>query len=151
MKSNKITDTKKALRFMFSGKAVFTFINTKTQNRFTYKLKKAKDSDLFFVYVLTSPETWTYTGYCVNGDYKHGKKSKVSIDAQSVKVFNYMLKKLKSDELEDFLEVWHEGFCGKCGKSLTVPLSIETGLGPNCLKTLSKSDKRDKFLDLILQ
>jgi hypothetical protein len=30
------------------------------------------------------------------------------------------------------LEVWHEGRCGACGRRLTVPESIERGLGPEC-------------------
>jgi hypothetical protein len=58
--------------------------------------------------------------------------------------------KLKINTLPDFVEVWHEGFCGKCGKRLTVPNSIEIGIGPDCIKKLSKQDIRDKFLDLIL-
>ena len=100
--------------------------------------------------VLTNPEVYSYIGTCVEGDYKHGKKSVINSDSQSVKVFEFMLKRLKNDNLPDFLEVWHEGFCGKCGKRLTVPNSILTGLGPECVKKLSKSDKRDKFLELIL-
>lgn len=150
MHSNKITDTKQALKFMFAGKSVFTFLNTKTENRFTFKIKQSKDSNFFFVSVLTNPEVYTYIGTCVEGNYKHGKKSIVSSDAQSVKVFEFMLNRLKTDNLPDFLEVWHEGFCGKCGKRLTVPSSILSGLGPECIKKLSKSDKRDKFLELIL-
>lgn len=31
-------------------------------------------------------------------------------------------------------EVWHEGRCGRCGRKLTVPESIETGIGPDCAK-----------------
>lgn len=150
MNSNKITDTKQALKFMFAGKSVFTFINTKTGNRFTYKIKSAKNSNIFFVSVLTNPDVYSYIGICVEGNYNHGKKSNISKDAQSVKVFEYILNKLKSDNLPEFLEVWHEGFCGKCGKRLTVPSSILTGIGPDCIKKLTKSDKRDKFLELIL-
>lgn len=150
MKGHKITDCKQALKFIFAGKSVVTFINTQTGNRFTYKIKQAKDSNLFFVSVLTNPDVYSYIGTCIEGNYKHGRKSQVSQAAQSVKVFNYMLNKLKNGNLPDFLEVWHEGFCGKCGKRLTVPSSILTGIGPDCIKKLSKSDKRDKFLELIL-
>lgn len=150
MQSNIISDNKSALKFMFAGKSIFTFLNTKTGNRFTFKIKKAKDSNLFFVSVLTNPDTYTYVGTCLEGQYKQGKKSKISKDAQSVKVFEYVLGKLKSNTLPDFVEVWHEGFCGKCGRRLTVPQSIESGLGPECIKKLSKEDKRDKFLELIL-
>lgn len=150
MQGHKISNTKEALKFMFAGKSVFTFLNTKTENRFTFKIKQAKDSNIFFVSVLTSPDVYSYLGICDDGVYKHGKKSVISKDAQSVKVFEFMLNRLKTDNLPDFLEVWHEGFCGKCGRRLTVPTSILTGLGPECIKKLSKSEKRDKFLELIL-
>jgi hypothetical protein len=139
-----------ALKFMFAGKSVVTFMNTNTGNRFTFKIKAAKDSNLFFVSVLTNPDTYTYIGTCIEGNYKHGKKSIISQDTQSVKVFHYVLTKLRNNSLADFIEIWHEGHCGKCGKKLTVPSSIENGLGPECIKTLTKMEKRDKFLQLIL-
>jgi hypothetical protein len=44
-----------------------------------------------------------------------------------------------------------EGRCGKCGRTLTVPSSIATGLGPECIKSISKSEKRDNFLDEFIQ
>ncbi len=150
MEGHKITNTKEALKFMFAGKSIITFLNSQSGNRFTFKVKQAKDSNLFFISVLTSPDTYTYIGTCIEGNYKHGKKSTISQDAQSVKVFEFMLNRLKKDNLSDFLEVWHEGHCGKCGKRLTVPSSILNGLGPECIKKLTKSEKRDKFLELIL-
>jgi hypothetical protein len=52
--------------------------------------------------------------------------------------------------LPECIEIWHEGKCGKCGRQLTVPSSIETGIGPECIKTLSKAEKRDIFLTSIL-
>ena len=72
MKGHKIIDSKQALKFIFAGKSVVTFVNTKTENRFTFKVKQAKDSNLFFVSVLTNPDQYTYIGTCVEGDYKHG-------------------------------------------------------------------------------
>ena len=99
MKGHKINTSKEALKFMFSGKSVVTFLNTKTDNRFTFKLKQAKDSNLFFISVLTGPEQYTYLGTCSEGRYKHGKKSTISEDVQSVKVFNYMLKNLIQDSV----------------------------------------------------
>lgn len=150
MKGHKITDTKEALKFMFAGKSVVTFLNSQTGNRFTFKIKACKNSNIFFVSVLTGPDTYSYIGTCIEGIYKHGKKSNISTDAQSVKVFEYMLNRLKIGNLQSFLEVWHEGHCGKCGRRLTVPSSILNGLGPECIKRLTLSDKRDKFLESIL-
>ena len=139
-----------ALKFIFAGKSIVTFLNTKTGNRFTFKTKAAKDSNMFFVSVLNGPENWTYIGTCIEGKFRHGRKSSISADVQSVKVFDFVLAKLVAGTLPEFVEVWHEGHCGKCGKRLTVPSSIENGLGPECIKTLTKMEKRDKFLELIL-
>jgi hypothetical protein len=138
------------LKFIFAGNSTFTVVNTLTDNRFTFILKLSKTSNLFFVKVLSGPDTYTYIGTCANGYFKHSKKSVISQDAQSVKVFSYILNRLRTNTLQDFIEIWHEGKCGKCGKKLTVPSSIDNGLGPNCLKSLSKQEKRDKFLELIL-
>lgn len=153
MNGHKLTNNiqqKNVLKFIFAGKSLVTFINTQTGNRFTFKVKQAKDSNMFFVSVLNGPENYAYIGTVIQGNYKHGKKSHITKDAQSVKVFEYVLNKLKINNLPDFVEVWHEGKCGKCGRTLTVPSSIATGLGPECVKSLSKTEKRDKFLELIL-
>jgi len=93
MKGHKITKTKEALKFIFAGKSVVTFVNTQTGNRFTYKVKQAKDSNLFFVSVLTNPDQYTYIGTCTDGNYKHGKKSNINSQSQSVRVFEYMIKR----------------------------------------------------------
>jgi hypothetical protein len=148
MEGKKLNNSE-ALNFILAGNSTSTFLNRETDNRFTYKVKKSKDSDLFFVYVLTSPDVYTYIGYITN-DFKLGKKSKISKDAQSVKVFNYIFRKLKSGNLPEKIEIWHNGKCGKCGRKLTVPSSIDTGIGPECFKNLSKTDKRDIILKKIL-
>ena len=139
-----------ALKFIFAGKSIVTLLNSKTENRFTFKVKSVKNSNLYFVSVLTGSETYSYIGTCAEGVFRHGKKSTISKEAQSVKVFEYVINKLKINNLPDFVEVWHEGKCGKCGRTLTVPSSITTGIGPECTKSLSKADKRDNFLKLIL-
>ena len=90
IKGNKIIKKKEALKFIFAGKSIVTFLNTNTENRFTYKIKQAKNSNLFFVSVLTSPDVYSYIGICLEGNFKHGKKSNINPDSQSVKVFQYM-------------------------------------------------------------
>lgn len=138
-----------ALNFILAGNSTVTFLNPETGNRFTYKVKKAKDSDLYFVSVLTSPDVYSYIGY-ITKEFRYGKKSKISNSAQSIKVFNYVFKKLKSNNLSEKVEIWHNGKCGKCGRKLTVPSSIDTGIGPECFKRLSKDEKRDLIIKSIL-
>ena len=149
MNGHKLNNSE-ALKFIFSGKSTVTFLNTDSGNRFTFKVKQAKDSNLFFVSLLNGPDKYSYIGTAIEGNFRHGKKSIISKDAQSVKVFDYVLNKLKLNTLPEIIEVWHEGSCGKCGRPLTVPSSILAGIGPSCAKKLSKSEKRDNFLKLIL-
>lgn len=127
-----------ALNFILGGKSFVTFLNTKTNNRFTFKVIKHKKDDIFFVNVLTGPDIYTFIGTIKENQYKHSKKSDISIDAQSVKVFNYIISKLQTNNLPDFIEIYHDGKCGKCGKRLTVPSSIESGFGPDCIKRIKK-------------
>lgn len=140
-----------ALNFILGGKSFVTFLNTKTENRFTFKVVKHKKDDIYFVNVLTGPDVYTFVGSIRNGVYKHSPKSNISNEAQSVKVFNYILNKLSTNNLPDFIEIYHDGKCGKCGRQLTVPNSIETGFGPECAKSLSKQTLRDITINKILK
>jgi hypothetical protein len=133
MKGNKIEHSK-AIDFLLGGKSIFTFVNTKTENRFTFKVKKHKTDDVFFVSVLTNPEVYQFVGSLKNKAFTHSRKSKISKDAQSVRVFDYVFSNLCKGTLPEFIEIWHEGKCGKCGRTLTVPSSIESGFGPECSK-----------------
>ena len=84
-------------------------MNTNTGNSLTFKVKKEKESNIFFVSVLTGPDMYSYIGTVTDGIYKHGKKSKITADAQSVRVFQYVLTKLLANSLPAFIEIWHEG------------------------------------------
>ena len=131
--------------FVLAGKAIFTVENEKTGNRFTYKVKQAENKDdgpskVWFVSVLNGPDNgsnYAYIGtifgnnfYVPTLDFRLTKKSTVTKDAQSFKVFSWMLK--HNLILPPFVKVHHEGRCGRCGRRLTVPESIKNGLGPEC-------------------
>ena len=128
-----------ALNFILAGNATVTFLNPKTDNRFTYKITKPKDSDVFFVSVLTNPDTYTFMGSILSLNFKYSKKSTISESAQSFQVFKWVFDKLRANDLPDFLEIYHEGRCGRCGRNLTVPESIISGFGPECVKKIKPS------------
>ena len=91
----------------------------------------------YFVSVLTGPDNWanyTYLGVIFdNGTFVHGKKSRIGKDAKSYKCFKWFWEQVNGEGLKlNLVEVWHEGKCGVCGRKLTVPESIESGLGPVC-------------------
>ena len=124
-----------ALDFIFGGNSIFTCRNTKTGNRFTFKVTKHKKEEVYFVKVLTNPDVYEFIGSVrKESKYKHSRKSRISDEAQSTRVFDFLINRLRTNTLPEFVEIWHEGRCGRCGRSLTVPNSIETGFGPECVK-----------------
>lgn len=127
-----------AIKFIFAGNCVVTFINTLTSNRFTFKVKRHKTDNVYFISLLTNTDNYSFIGRIIDNTYVHGRNSTISIDSQSVKTFNYVIQCLRKDKLQDFIEIWHQGTCGKCGRKLTVPESISSGLGPECIKKLKK-------------
>lgn len=92
-----------ALGFIFGGNALFTVRNPKTENRFTFKVTKHKKDDIFFVKVLTNPDVYEFIGSIRPGTkFKHSKKSRISNDAQCVKVFDFIFAKLISKSLPQY-------------------------------------------------
>jgi hypothetical protein len=127
-----------ALRFILAGNARFTLVSGKTGARFTFRVARAKDADrrLWFVSVLSGPNNeadFSYLGLI--GDdrsFRLTKKSRASADAPSVRAFAWTLGRLVGSRDIADAQIWHEGRCGRCGRALTVPESIERGLGPEC-------------------
>jgi hypothetical protein len=125
-----------ALRFMLGGNATITIRSRRTGTRFTYKLKAAEDGAITFVSVLTGPDNgadYAYLGYVKRDVYWHGKKSRIAASAPSAVAFNWTYRQLVKRHMPDALELWHEGSCGRCGRKLTDPTSIESGFGPECI------------------
>lgn len=143
MEARKITDANEIRKFMMAGKAKVTFRSAVTGTRFTYEVvvpkgKRDDASALHFVKVLTGPSNeadFTFLGTVFpNGVYRHGTKSPISAGAVSEKAFNWAWASISKGVLPENLEVWHEGCCGRCGRTLTVPESIESGYGPECIQ-----------------
>lgn len=119
--------------FIFAGNAIFTITNTNTGNRFTYKVRKSKDNEIYFVSVLTGSDNtndYSFIGYIKNGLFNSSKKSRITSDSTSFKVFNWLIFNL--NKIPSIVQVFHEGKCGRCGRKLTTPESIQRGLGPEC-------------------
>lgn len=123
-----------------AGHAVVTVRNVRTGNRFTYRVQSCEDKpDLFFVGVLTGSENthdFSYLGTIRAQQYAHGRKSRIDTQAQSAQVFSWLWCHI--DALPTCIEVWHEGRCLRCHRTLTVPESLESGFGPECSKKLGK-------------
>lgn len=128
-----------ARRFILAGNATFTVVSAKTGTRFTYKIR-AREVDggrtLYFVSVLTGADNesdYTFLGTIFDGKtFKHSQRSPIGSDAPSARAFVWSFARIMSGTLGADASVHHEGRCGRCGRKLTVPRSIEIGLGPEC-------------------
>jgi hypothetical protein len=67
--------------------------------------------------------------------YRHSAKSKIGFSAVSNKVIEWFFQHyFKNPNGYKTIKVYHSGKCGKCGRKLTTPESIKSGLGPYCGK-----------------
>ncbi len=139
--TTQFSDPTKAKTFIKAGDAIFTVVSKVTGARFTFKVTKPKRTfagDIRFVALLSGPENtsdYTYMGVLSEGgSFGQTQKSRVSVNAPSWKAFTWVWDHLKANKMPPQCEIWHEGRCGRCGRTLTVPESIESGIGPECAK-----------------
>lgn len=132
---HQFTDASDAMTFLQAGNSTLTVVSKKTTARYTYRIRESDDGKVFFVSVMFGPDNETsycYIGIIRNGEFKWTQKSKVAASDVRWKAFDWIYKQLSANKLPDSLEIWHEGKCGRCGRKLTVPLSIVRGIGPEC-------------------
>jgi hypothetical protein len=131
-----LTDPAAIRRFATAGRARFTLVSERTGQRFTYRVTAKKGSpDFFFVSLLTGPENssdYTYLGCLTGGRFTHDRRLRIGADAPSRRAFTWFWGRVGAGHEAPECECWHEGRCGKCGRALTVPESIASGLGPIC-------------------
>lgn len=128
-------------KFLFAGRAVFTITSTKTGASFTYKFAVPRDDRSggegpMFASLLTGPDNlsdYTYMGVVTGYNTRHVtvRPTRASKVAESAPSF-VALKGFLANLTDERVEFRHEGRCGRCGRALTVPSSIDSGLGPEC-------------------
>jgi hypothetical protein len=132
--------------FILAGNARFTLLSKRTGARFTYRVRVKKEDmergiadPVFFVSWLRGPsneDDYAYMGVLRRDlGLRLTTASRASRTAPCVVALVWALDALKGRRegvLGATLEVWHEGRCCRCGRALTVPSSIESGMGPEC-------------------
>jgi hypothetical protein len=129
--------------FLFAGRSIFTLENKTTNNYITFKVKQMKKDN--------KPIPHMYVVECkALGDRNYGYEllGFLNIDSKSfscrvsdrefigLKTWFWLLKNLEDLERFETLAIYHEGKCCKCGMPLTVPESIESGIGPECFRKM---------------
>ena len=115
--------------FLFAGRARFTLVSGASGAHFTYQLQISDDGRVYFVRVRAGDE-WVYIGHIQDGDRArlHRSRGAVGQPPPSFRALAWYLRQPMTKAVT-FL---HAGTCGKCGRELTNPESIATGLGPVC-------------------
>ena len=139
---HKFSNAKDAETFILAGNATVTISSLVTGVRYTFKIRQCKDNETgklahrWFVSLLTGSDNtndYTYFGLL---DTKNGLaggvhfrptgKSKLNLNSTPVKAFIYMWEHVyTAGNIPAKLEIRHEGSCGRCGRLLTVPESID--------------------------
>lgn len=139
-----ITNIADVRSFIFAGNALFTLVSKRSGARKTFKVEQAEQragdtrEPGFFVKLLNGPQNTTdyrYLGFAFRSPRGYGfKLNKNGWATEAGAAFSWLLSQLSGSQewFAEQCEVWHEGRCGKCGRTLTTPESIERGIGPVC-------------------
>lgn len=145
MSDNQLTSPQDVRRYVLGGNARFTIESAVTGTRFTFKVTASEDepgkkAGVYFVSLLTGPDNLTdyaYLGIIPKDDpmsFRLTLKSRAGAQASSVKAFGWLWRQVSAGRLPGSVRVWHEGSCGRCGRTLTVPESVASGFGPECIQ-----------------
>lgn len=128
------TDVETLKEFMFAGRAKFTVKSKRTNKHFTFKIRKDRDSGLWFVHCLTGENNYLYLGtiFADSGFRWTRKTFPVQRNGIFYNAFKWFYEKIDQGILPKDIEVYHSGHCGMCGRELTDPISIKEGFGPEC-------------------
>jgi hypothetical protein len=136
-----LMNTEQISQFVFAGRAIFTLSNEATGNRFTFRVRanKMDPRNRYFLDVLTGPSNTSSYMYIGHYNRRRGEiglkelgKTSPTISQQTIRWF---LNKLRQGaSLPENVVFQHAGHCGRCGRLLTVPESIASGIGPECSK-----------------
>lgn len=142
--------------FVTAGRAVFTLEVPETFQKqfdtkphYTYRVRHKEASrdwpEAYFVQLLTGPENtkdFSYIGMLNpdSGELRLTAKSPLKDDSWPVKLFRRTTTNIWANTQDRItsagFKLHHEGRCGRCGRVLTVPSSIESGIGPECIKRM---------------
>jgi hypothetical protein len=102
-----------------------------TGNHYTFKFRQSRGGALL-ASILTDGDQWLYLGVVdfPRRALRLTPKSNFSDASQSYLALRWLI------QLAEFnpavVEVLHDGRCGRCGRPLTHPDSIQSGIGPIC-------------------
>lgn len=146
--SHQIKDLQRIKRYITAGDCYVILCSTRTKFHYSYKIKRwEKNPNCFFVthhtvetmkvgmFKIEADSTpLAEMKYNITGFHFYLTKCQLPENHAAVRAFGYLMHCLNRNEYPALVEVWHNGSCGKCGRVLKDPESIEVGIGPECRK-----------------
>lgn len=127
--------TKNIREYLFGGMAEFTLVQYGSMS-VRYRIKANDNRTCFFVYTeSTKDKKLIYHGHIVSRNLTYHRSAKAKDDEynkMAIKALGWLLN--HHDSLPDIVHVLHNGRCSRCGRKLTDPESLRTGIGPTCRK-----------------
>jgi hypothetical protein len=125
--------------FLTAGKATFTISKVATGERFTYEIAKPENfHGDFFASVMKGSDNesdYSYIGMMSQAELRlrFTKGSKFAPETKEARGLQFVLDVVAGRKvLPAGFELRRSSKCGRCGRKLTVPSSIDAGIGPEC-------------------
>ncbi len=126
----------KVQAYALAGKACVILYNTKTSTSVKFWLiAKYKGNDITAWWIYTDADKTEYIGFITKGlglQLRNPENSMTLKQKAGIPAFEWFWPRLVRKELPDTMCVLHNGYCGRCGRPLTDPNSLITGIGPIC-------------------
>jgi hypothetical protein len=115
--------------------------SARTGQHFTFRIRAKRGDEtgrVFFAGLLTATDHYEYLAVLDPTDtLRFTARSIVPAEHPAAKALAFTWRALCAGRIPDGLILRHEGRCGACGRELTHPESIDSGIGPDCRKRLS--------------
>ena len=138
-------------KLALAGRAVLTFRNLQAGTHMTLKIKRARDkqdparkSPVFWVSASLlgdGAQSYEFVGTLFADTMRVKLGRGVSNESRLGRVMAFLVSSLRNPaSLNGRVGLFHEGRCMSCGRELTHPESITTGIGPECIKRMKRED-----------
>jgi len=125
-------NVKETITYIYGKRATFTISNLNRSKHFTYK--RWNKHNTRFIGYLRSKKKYKYIGILNDDLYLIMTQKSPSITTPEVTVLNNALARLRAGELPPDGHIEHCDRCCMCGRKLTDPESLRTGVGPVCVE-----------------
>ena len=143
------------MKQLLAGSCKFTLVSRKTGQRFTYWIRSAakdrdknwtvnnQDKQFYFVKLLTQPDNDSWSSYVWLASLRRHSEESLAISFEARNDYRTAPSRFAIEwfirqvfivgNIPADVEILWAGSCARCGRTLTVPESIKSGFGPECV------------------